>query len=79
MDILAVRFVVVRMGFVEGLGVRVGLGEYKGDRVGVTLLMFLFRPDRGGDLELARRDSLVSGRADLARLADADRGNLIRF
>ena len=76
---MAVRFAVVRISCVGGLGVLVGLGEDKGDRIGVTLLMFLFRPDRSGDLELARRDSLVSGRADLARLADADRGNLIRF
>ena len=76
---MAVRFAVVRISCVGGLGVLVGLGEDKGDRIGVTLLMFLFRPDRSGDLELARRDSLVSGRAALARLADADRGNLIRF
>ena len=47
--------------------------------IGVTLCTLLFSPDLRGDLVFARRDCLVSGRADLALLADAERGDLIQF
>ena len=61
------------------LGVLVVLGVMRvAAVVGVTLLRYICSPVRSGDLVFARRDSLVSGRADLALLADADR-ELIRF
>ena len=40
--------------------------------VGVTLLRDILIPVRSGDLLFARRDCLVSDRADLAHLADAE-------
>ena len=47
--------------------------------IGVTLCTLLFSPDLSGDLVFARRDCLVSGRADRALLADAERGEMILF
>ena len=47
--------------------------------IGVTLCTLLFSPDLRGDLVFARRDCLVSGRTDRALLADAERGDMIRF
>ena len=74
---MAVRLGVVRME-VDGLGVLgvlVVLGVMRvAAVVGVTLLRDILSPVRSGDLVFARRDCLVSGRADLALLADADRG-----
>ena len=77
LGILAVRLGVLRMG-VGGLGV-LGVPIVLGVKrftavVGVTLFRLWLSPVRSGDLVFARRDCLVSGRADLALLADADRG-----
>ena len=47
--------------------------------IGVILCTLLFSPDLRGDLVLARRDCLVSGRAEIALLADAEQSDLIRF
>ena len=57
----------------------VELIAFIGVLTGVTLCTLLFSPDLRGDFVLTRRDYLVSGRADLALLADAERSDLIRF
>ena len=66
--------------FCLGVGVLgVKLIAVFGVLIGVILCTLLFSPDLRGDLVLARRDCLVSGWAEIALLADAERGDMIRF
>jgi len=67
-------------GFCAGvLGLGVRLIAVIGVLIGVTLCMLLVSPDLIGDIVFAREDCLLSGWADRALLADAERGDMIRF